>query len=200
MFKSSVKTKSQSLCTLLLLFICACPVARTQTAAAEQQLLRSLKSGDQADLRAALAALAQKAITNASTTPAAAPESALQDDRGDRHHPEIVTIDPPGSAASLAIAINNAGEIIGYYADSAQNVRGFLRYPDGTYVVVAPPGARVGPQPNFFTVIWSINDGETSPERLPTRVAPFTPTFAPATESTPRSMWKALGRHAALSA
>jgi hypothetical protein len=68
----------------------------------------------------------------------------------------ITTIDYPGAVATLLVAINNEGVIIGYYADSVGTTRSFLREPDGTFVLVDPPGAGIGP--GFGAIIWSIND------------------------------------------
>jgi hypothetical protein len=143
----------QSLIALLSIFICASSLARTQTITAEQRLLRSMKSGNQAGVFAALGELAHRAIENAGAGPVVTPDSAAQtQDSGDRRHPKIVTIDYPGALLTLLVAINDEGEIIGYYLDSDGLTKSFLREPNGTYVAVDPPGAAFG------TIIWSINN------------------------------------------
>jgi len=144
-------SKSQSL-ALLSVLVCASSLARTQTMTAEQRLLRSMKSANPAGVFAALGELAHKSVGNA-----VAPDSASQtEDTDDRHHPKIVTIDYPGALLTLLVAINDEGEIIGYYVNSAGGVSSFLREPDGTYVAIDPPGAGVGP--GMGTIIWSLNN------------------------------------------
>jgi hypothetical protein len=107
MIRLSGKTIWQSLITLLSMFVCMCSVARTQTTTAEQRLLRSMKSGNQASVRAALDELTHKALKNGKAASVVAPDSASQsDDLGDRQRPRIITIDYPGAVATLLVAIN----------------------------------------------------------------------------------------------
>jgi hypothetical protein len=153
MAKSSYRITAQSLIALLSIFICASSLAQTQTVTAEQRLLRSMKSGDQAGVFAALGELAHRAVENAGAAPAMAPDSASKAaDNEDRRASKIVTIDYPGALLTFLVAINDEGEIIGYYVDSDGLVKSFLREPDGTYVAVDPPGT------TFGTIIWSINN------------------------------------------
>jgi hypothetical protein len=155
MSKSSCRTTGQSL-ALLSILICASSLARTQTMTAEQRLLRSMKSANQAAVFAALDELAHKAIGNAGAAPALVPDSPSQTEEREGPRPKIVTIDYPGAPLTLLVAINDGGEIIGYYVNNSGGVSSFLREPDGTYVAIDPPGAGAGP--GFGTIIWSINN------------------------------------------
>ena len=49
-------------------------------------------------------------------------------------------IDPPGSFGTYAMAINDPGQIVGYYADSSNHFHGFLDS-GGTYTILDFPGA-----------------------------------------------------------
>ncbi|HLJ98001.1 MAG TPA: hypothetical protein VKU02_32875, partial [Gemmataceae bacterium] len=50
------------------------------------------------------------------------------------------TLNFPGSTETEANAINNAGQIVGFYYDAAGRLHGFL-LSDGTYTTVDVPGA-----------------------------------------------------------
>jgi hypothetical protein len=57
-------------------------------------------------------------------------------------NPAYTTIDPPGSVNTLAMSINNTGDIAGYYEDSSSNTHGFLRdFGSGTYTVFDGPSS-----------------------------------------------------------
>jgi hypothetical protein len=70
-------------------------------------------------------------------------------------HPTYVTLDPPGSVATIAKAINPRGDIVGVYLDSSNVEHGFLRAPDGIFTTIDAPGA--GTASEQGTVTWSIN-------------------------------------------
>src|SRR5204863_207719 len=54
----------------------------------------------------------------------------------------ITTFDPPGATRTLALSINPAGAITGYYVDGIfGGVHGFLRAPDGAFTTFDVPGA-----------------------------------------------------------
>lgn len=55
----------------------------------------------------------------------------------------ITPIDPEGSTATYAYAINASGQIAGYYLDSENAIFGFLRKVDGSFVSFTIPGATV---------------------------------------------------------
>ena len=59
--------------------------------------------------------------------------------------------DPPGSRDTSARAVNNRGQIVGRFQDSAGVVHGYLRQGDGSFVTIDPPGS-------VFTVALDIND------------------------------------------
>jgi hypothetical protein len=52
----------------------------------------------------------------------------------------FTTIDRPGAAFTEPVGINSAGQIIGYYSDTAGRVRGLL-LSQGTFSTIDPPGA-----------------------------------------------------------
>ena len=52
----------------------------------------------------------------------------------------VTTIDYPGATSTGAAAINNSGDIVGSYVDSAKTTHGFL-FSAGTYTTVDVPGA-----------------------------------------------------------
>jgi probable HAF family extracellular repeat protein len=53
----------------------------------------------------------------------------------------FTTIDVPGATYSLALGINNAGQIVGQYQDAGYFLHGFLLDVDGSYTTLDPPGA-----------------------------------------------------------
>src|SRR5215469_7963812 len=56
-----------------------------------------------------------------------------------KKEPTIITVDPPGSIYTLALAINPSGAIAGWYI--ANNMaHGFLRAKDGTFTSFDAPG------------------------------------------------------------
>jgi YVTN family beta-propeller protein len=59
--------------------------------------------------------------------------------------------DPPGSVDTSARAVNNRGQIVGRFQDSAGVVHGYLRQADGSFVTIDPTGS-------VFTVAIDIND------------------------------------------
>src|ERR1700693_2827875 len=68
----------------------------------------------------------------------------------------FITFDVPGStclppfpACTTSVAINDAGEITGYYADANAALHGFLRAPDGTFTKFDVPGSTC---PSFSSV------------------------------------------------
>ena len=52
----------------------------------------------------------------------------------------LTTIDPPGSVYTLAYALNDSGQIAGYYEDSSQHWHGFV-YGDSTYTLIDVPNS-----------------------------------------------------------
>jgi len=52
---------------------------------------------------------------------------------------KYATIAPPDSAYTIAESINNSGEIVGFYQDSAGQ-HGFV-YDHGVYTTIDPPGS-----------------------------------------------------------
>src|SRR5208337_2570993 len=59
------------------------------------------------------------------------------------------TIDPPGSASTVAHGINASGKIVGYYTDNGANYHGFLDS-GGVYTTIDPPAST-------YTIVNSIN-------------------------------------------
>jgi uncharacterized membrane protein len=59
----------------------------------------------------------------------------------------FITFDPPGSAGTVPTAINDAGEVVGFYFDAGGASHGFVRNPDGTFTspLTAPGGYDVRP-------------------------------------------------------
>jgi hypothetical protein len=55
--------------------------------------------------------------------------------------PVIVTFDPPGSAFTEPVAVNNSGVVAGYYYDGANVSHAFTRSADGTFTTFSVPGA-----------------------------------------------------------
>jgi len=62
--------------------------------------------------------------------------------------------DPPGSTDTVAHAVNNRGQIVGRFQDSAGAVHGYLRQAGGSFVTIDPPDA-------IFTIAFDINDAGT---------------------------------------
>src|SRR5437762_3035556 len=54
----------------------------------------------------------------------------------------ITTFDPPGATRTIALSINPAGAITGYYVDASSGFHGFLRAPDGTITTFDAHGSR----------------------------------------------------------
>jgi len=52
----------------------------------------------------------------------------------------FTTVDYPGAMATYGIAINERGDIAGYYADASAVSHGFVRH-DGVFTTIDPPGA-----------------------------------------------------------
>src|SRR5258707_1012366 len=62
---------------------------------------------------------------------------------------KITTFDPPGSTNTQVTAINDGGEIVGYYADSSGATHGFLRTVDGRFTSFdVPKGINTTPLSN----------------------------------------------------
>jgi len=55
----------------------------------------------------------------------------------------FTTIDPPGSAFTIAGGINHAGAITGYYFDANSVAHGFLRAKDADFTIFNAPGAGI---------------------------------------------------------
>jgi len=55
----------------------------------------------------------------------------------------FTTIDPPGSAFTIAGGINHAGAITGYYFDANSVAHGFLRARDADFTIFNAPGAGI---------------------------------------------------------
>jgi hypothetical protein len=55
----------------------------------------------------------------------------------------IISFDPPGSTYTIPTAINQSGEVAGYYTTDGNTgeAHGFLRQPGGTIVAFDPPGS-----------------------------------------------------------
>jgi YVTN family beta-propeller protein len=64
------------------------------------------------------------------------------------------TFDPPGSVGTTPRGLNNRGQNVGTFQDSAGVVHGYLRDADGSFVTIDPPGS-------IFTVAHGINDAGT---------------------------------------
>ncbi len=146
----------QDLVALVLILICTGPISRAQTITAEQRLARALKSGNPAGVSAALQELAGQA--KASSKVAGAVQADIESDldcRDNRQCPKIITIDYPGATTTVLNAINDAGDAIGFYIDSAGTLHSFIRKPDGGYVAINPPGA--GAVPGLGADVVSIN-------------------------------------------
>jgi YVTN family beta-propeller protein len=62
--------------------------------------------------------------------------------------------DPPGSVDTVAEAVNNSGQSVGSFQDSAGAFHGFLRQAEGSFVTIDPPGS-------IFTGAFDINDAGT---------------------------------------
>jgi hypothetical protein len=60
------------------------------------------------------------------------------------------TIDIPGAEETWAMGINNSGDIVGFYVDSASNYHGFLNV-GGSFTTIDVPGA-------LWTEVYGIND------------------------------------------
>jgi hypothetical protein len=54
---------------------------------------------------------------------------------------QIIVFDPPGSLGTLPVAINNSGQITGYYNANGSTYLGFVRNADGSFVSFSPPTA-----------------------------------------------------------
>ncbi len=132
-------------------------IIRAQNVSIAGRLARAMKSGNAKEVFSALHDLGQSANDHRAAA-AVRPGEIMPklNCSSDGHCPQIVTIDYPGAVLTLLSAINDAGEIIGYYLDTANTVRSFIREPDGTYIKVEPPGAGTGP--GAGTIIWSINE------------------------------------------
>ncbi|HLZ50825.1 MAG TPA: beta-propeller fold lactonase family protein [Candidatus Acidoferrum sp.] len=59
--------------------------------------------------------------------------------------------DPPGSVDTIPRAINNLGQNVGSFQDTAGVVHGYLRQSNGSFVTIDPPGST-------FTIAAGIND------------------------------------------
>jgi YVTN family beta-propeller protein len=66
----------------------------------------------------------------------------------------FLAFDPPGSVDTVPQAVNDRGEIVGRFRDSAGVVHAYLRQGDGSFVTIDPPGS-------MFTVAFDINDAGT---------------------------------------
>jgi uncharacterized membrane protein len=62
-----------------------------------------------------------------------------------------IRFDVPGSLATGALGINNAGQVTGSYDDAAGRHHGFVRQPGGRFTTIDAPGRMV-------TDAWGIND------------------------------------------
>ena len=51
------------------------------------------------------------------------------------------SFDPPGSVDTVARGVNNRGQIVGRFQDSAGVIHAYLRQVDGSFLTVDPPGA-----------------------------------------------------------
>jgi YVTN family beta-propeller protein len=51
------------------------------------------------------------------------------------------SFDPPSSVDTVAQAVNNSGEIVGRFQDSAGVIHGYLRQAGGSFLTVDPPGS-----------------------------------------------------------
>src|SRR5690348_11628261 len=61
-------------------------------------------------------------------------------------NPGIITIDAPGAVNTVVTAINDRGVIAGFYFGSPGGRHGFVRSPDGTFVLFdSPLGAEAIP-------------------------------------------------------
>ncbi len=56
---------------------------------------------------------------------------------------KFTTVQVPGAVSVTAAAINNHGAVAGYFTNSEEVTKGFLRRPTGALVVLAKPGADV---------------------------------------------------------
>jgi probable HAF family extracellular repeat protein len=72
---------------------------------------------------------------------AVAQGSSGQPSAPDPHIIQWISFDPPGSTYTQGSAINDSGEIVGWYQDSSGLTHGFLRTAFGEIVTFDPPGA-----------------------------------------------------------
>jgi uncharacterized membrane protein len=63
----------------------------------------------------------------------------------------FVVIDPPGATQSRALGMNEVGDVVGLYRDTAGAMHGFLRSPRGEFSTIDVPGAT-------FTIAHGINN------------------------------------------
>jgi uncharacterized membrane protein len=80
----------------------------------------------------------------------------------------LTRFDVPGSLATGALGINNAGQVTGAYDDAAGRHHRFVRQPSGRFTTIDAPGRTV-------TDAWGINDrGQILIPELGTGLAPVT--------------------------
>jgi len=63
---------------------------------------------------------------------------------------QFITIDPPGSIDTIAVRINNQGEIVGYYLDDGGGIHGFSLN-SGVYTTIDFPAA-------ISTIVYGVNN------------------------------------------
>jgi len=66
----------------------------------------------------------------------------------------FLAFDPPGSVDTVPQGVNDRGQSVGRFRDSAGIFHGYLRQGDGSFVTIDPPGS-------IFTDAFDINDGGT---------------------------------------